>query len=130
MLLLDKILFIDNSCIDKCYVVEAYNNITEETEIFIAKKEYDYKKGELTVRKYHLTDGEAYYIDLMKNNTELFYQDNSYNTSFKFINETPLYDYMITYDLLQARYSYEDMQRILEEIKSVYKFESNKKLVK
>ena len=37
---------------------------------------------------------------------------------------------MIALDLLQANYSYEDMQRIYEEIKSVYTFEEEKKLVK
>ena len=26
--------YINNDCIDKCYVVEAYNKITEETELF------------------------------------------------------------------------------------------------
>ena len=122
--------FINNNCIDKCYVVEAYNKLTEENEIFIAKKEYDYKKGEVTVPKYHLTDGECYYVDLMRNDAKLFYQDNNYNTSFEFIKEIPLYDYMITLDLLQAKYSYEDMQRVLEEIKLVYKFEEKKELVK
>lgn len=122
--------FINNSCIDKCYVVETYNKLTEENEIFIAKKEYDYKTGEVTVPKYHLTDGECYYVDLMRNDAKLFYQDNNYNTSFEFIKETPLYDYVITLDLLQAKYSHEDMQKILEEIKAVYEFESDKELVK
>jgi len=37
---------------------------------------------------------------------------------------------MITLDLIQERYSYEDMQRIYEEIKSVYEFENDKELVK
>jgi len=37
---------------------------------------------------------------------------------------------MITLDLIQERYSYEDMQRIYEEIKAVYEFESEKELVK
>ena len=32
--------FINNNCIDKCYVVEAYNKLTEENEIFIAKKNH------------------------------------------------------------------------------------------
>lgn len=121
--------FINNNCIDKCYVVEAYNKITEETELFIAKRSFiilpkkleNGEKGEITY---------YYYLDLMNNNNKLFYQDNSLNSAFEFIKETPLYDYMITLDLIKSKYSYEDMERILEEIKSVYKFEINKELVK
>jgi len=120
---------IDNACIDKCYVVEAYNKITEETELFIAKRSFIFlpkklENGEKGEIPYY------YYLDLMNNNNKLFYQDNSLNSAFEFIKETPLYDYMITLDLLQAKYSHEDMQRVLEEIKSVYKFESDKELVK
>ena len=37
---------------------------------------------------------------------------------------------MITHDLIKARYSYEDMEKILEEIKAVYEYESDKELVK
>ena len=121
--------FINNKCIDNCYVVEAYNKITEETELFIAKRSCIYlpkklENGEKGDIPYY------YYLDLMNNNNKLFYEDNRLNSAFEFIKETPLYDYMITLDLLQATYSYEDMQRILEEIKSVYKFESDKELVK
>lgn len=106
---------IGNDCIKDCYVVEAYNSLTEETEIFIAKRGFfpDY-----------------YYCDLMNNSNKLFWKNNSRNNFFEFVKETPLYDYMIALDLLQANYSYEDMQRILEEIKSVYTFEEEKKLVK
>ena len=66
----------------------------------------------------------------MNNDNKLFYQDNNYNTSFEFVKETPLYDYVITLDLIKGRYSYEDMQNILEEIKAVYKYEKDKELVK
>lgn len=106
---------IGNDCIKDCYVVEAYNSLTEESEIFIARK-----------RNFQ----GYYYCDLMNNDNKLFRQDNSYNNFFEFVKETPLYDYMIALDLLQANYSYEDMQRIYEEIKSVYTFEEEKKLVK
>lgn len=107
---------IGNDCIKDCYVVEAYNSLTEETEIFIARTSnfLDY----------------YYYCDLMNHNNKLFYKDNDRNNFIKFVKETPLYDYMIALDLLQANYSYEDMQRIYEEIKSVYTFEEEKKLVK
>lgn len=106
---------IGNDCIKECYVVEAYNSLTEEAGIFIARK-----------RNFQ----GYYYCDLMNNDNYLFRQDNSYNNFLEFVKETPLYNYMIALDLLQANYSYEDMQRILEEIKSVYTFEEEKKLVK
>ena len=122
--------FINNKCIDKCYVVEAYNKLTGETELFIAKKDWD--KYNAKVRTNGLTEFVPiyYYLDLMNNDSELFYQDNSRNNFFEFIKETPLYDYMVTLDLIKARYSYEDMQKILEEIKAVYEYESDKELVK
>lgn len=122
--------FINNNCIDKCYVVEAYNKITEETELFIAKKEYKYSDKKIKEDGYSYWAERYYYTDLMNNDNHLFYQDNSHNNFFEFIKETPLYDYIITLDLIKARYSYEDMQRILEEIKSVYEFENDKELVK
>ena len=69
--------FINNSCIDKCYVVEAYNKLTEETELFIAKKEtksinevYIENGKRFTCKRYY------YYTDLMNNDNELFYEDN------------------------------------------------------
>lgn len=121
---------INNKCIDKCYVVEAYNKITGETELFIAKK-YDETNTiaiPMGADKHEVTG--QYFLDLMNNNNKLFYTDNSRNNFFEFIKETPLYDYMITLDLIKARYSYEDMEKILEEIKSVYEYESDKELVK
>ena len=105
--------FINNKCIDKCYVVEAYNKITEETELFIAKKCDETKIIERPFGCDTEVTGQ-YYLDLMNNNNKLFYTDNSRNNFFEFIKETPLYDYMVTLDLIKARYSYEDMQKILE----------------
>ena len=113
---------IGNACIKECYVVEAYNSLTEESEIFIARTS--------NFLDYYYYYYYYYYCDLMNNDNKLFYKDNDHNNFFKFVKETPLYDYMIALDLLQANYSYEDMQRILEEIKSVYTFEEEKKLVK
>lgn len=120
---------INNNCIDNCYLVEAYNKLTEETELFIAKKCDETKIIERPFGRDTEVTGQ-YYLDLMNNNNKLFYNDNNRNNFFVYIKETPLYDYMITLDLIKARYSYEDMEKILEEIKSVYKFESDKELVK
>lgn len=121
--------FINNNCIDKCYVVEAYNKITGETELFVAKKhEIAGIKKNGFGRNIEVID--CYYRDLMNNDNKLFYQDNSKNNFFTYIKETPLYDYMVTLDLIKARYSYEDMEKILEEIKAVYEYERDKELVK
>ena len=117
--------FINNKCIEKCYVVEVHNKLTGENEIFIAKRDIY-----LTSLTDLSGDTEYHYIDLMNNYNKLFYQNNERNTSFEFIKEIPLYDYMLTLDLIKAKYSYEDMKKIYEEIKSVYKFESDKELVK
>lgn len=122
--------FINNNCIDKCYVVEAYNKVTEETELFIAKRSYQYLDKKIRTNGSTYNFPRYYYLDLMNNDNKLFYQDNSYNNFFEFVKETPLYDYMITLDLIKARYSYEDMEKILEEIKTVYEFENDKELSK
>lgn len=121
---------IGNACIKECYVVEAYNSLTEEAEIFIARRSWNglYSKQKDSESNEIVSD--YYYYDFMNHDNKLFYRANSRNNFIKFVKETPLYDYMIALDLLQARYSYEDMQKIYEEIKSVYTFEEEKKLVK
>lgn len=121
---------IGNDCIKDCYVVEAYNSLTEETEIFIARRSWNglYSKQKDSESNEIVSD--YYYCDLMNHDNKLFWKNNSRNNFFEFVKETPLYDYMIALDLLQANYSYEDMQKIYEEIKSVYTFEEEKKLVK
>lgn len=122
---------IGNDCIKDCYVVEAYNSLTEETEIFIARRSWEDLYSRPKDNESNEIVSDYYYYDLMNNNNKkLFYRDNSRNNFLEFIKETPLYDYMVALDLLQAKYSYEDMQRIYEEIKSVYTFEEEKKLVK
>ena len=66
--------FINNKCIDKCYVVEAYNKLTEETELFLAKK-YD-ETNTIAIPRgadIHEVTGQ-YFLDLMNNNNKLFYK--------------------------------------------------------
>ena len=111
--------FINNDFIEKCYVVEAKSNITGESNIYIAKKKWS--------GKYSLeTNG---YVDIFTN-MELFTDDNNHNISFEYINETPLFDYLVSLNLIKGSYSYEDMQNIYNEIKEIYEFESDKELVK
>ena len=112
--------FISNNCINNCYVIEVYNELTEENEMYIAKKCYT----DARVGVY-----DPYYYDLLSNN-KLVYEFKEKNTFFELINETPLYNYMAALDLLKERYSYEDMQKVYSEIASVYEFENEKELIK
>jgi len=108
--------YINNDFIEKCYVVEAKSNITGESNIYITRR-----KVSFALR--HNYD----YIDVFTNVT-LFH--DKMNTSFELVKETPLFDYIVSLNLIKGSYSYEDMQNIYEEIKAVYEFESEKELVK
>lgn len=108
--------YIDNDFIEKCYVVEAKSLLTGESNIYITR------------RKKVLSFGYNYdYIDVFTNET-LFHDQR--NRTFEVINQKPLFDYLVSLNLLKVSYSYEDMQKILEEIKAVYNFDRDKELVK
>lgn len=111
--------FINNDFIEKCYVVEAKSNLTGESNIYLAKRRTTGKHSHLTKE----------YIDIFTN-MDLFVQENDYNTSFEYIKETPLFDYLVSLNLVKGSYSYEDMQNIYNEIKEIYEFENDKELVK
>ena len=108
--------YVDNDFIKKCYVVEAKSRLTGESNIYITRRNnvlsFDYSYD---------------YIDVFTNET-LFHDQR--NKTFEVINQEPLFDYLVSLNLLKVSYSYEDMQRILEEIKSVYELENDKELVK
>ena len=106
--------FINNDFIEKCYVVEAKSNITGESNIYLAKME---SKNKWSPRDY---------MDIFSN-IVIF---NSANPSFEIIKETPLFDYLVSLNLVKGSYSYEDMQNIYNEIKEIYEFENDKELVK
>lgn len=108
--------YINNDFIEKCYVVEAKSNITDESNIYITRKVLSFSRK-------HNWD----YVDMFTNAT-LFH--DKMNTSFEVIKETPLFDYLVSLNLVKGSYSYEDMKKIYEEIKAVYEFESEKELVK
>lgn len=107
--------YINNDFIEKCYVVEAKSKITGESNIY------------LTRRKISSIVLSSKYIDVF---TNICLFDDVNTTSFEIINETPLFDYLISLNLVKGTYSYEDMQNIYEEIKAIYEFESEKELVK
>ena len=111
--------YINNDFIEKCYVVEAQSKITGESNIYLVKKDW---AGKYTMDTYN-------YIDVFTNMV-LFINENEHNTSFEYIKETPLFDYLISLNLVKGEYSYEDMQNIYEEIKAIYEFENEKELVK
>lgn len=107
--------YINNDFIEKCYVVEAKSKITGESNIY------------LTRRKISSIVLSSKYIDVF---TNICLFDDINTTSFEIINETPLFDYLISLNLVKGTYSYEDMQNIYEKIKSIYEFENEKELVK
>ena len=111
--------FINNDFIEKCYVVEAKSNLTGESNIYLAKRRTSGNYPKLTKE----------YVDAFTN-IVLFAQNNDYNTSFEYIKETPLFDYLVSLNLVKGSYSYEDMQNIYNEIKEIYEFENDKELVK
>jgi len=99
-----------------CYVVEAKSLLTGESNIYITRRKmvlsFDYNYD---------------YIDVFTNET-LFHDQR--NRTFEVIHQKPLFDYLVSLNLLKVSYSYEDMQKIYEEIKEIYEFDNDKKLVK
>ena len=106
--------YINNDFIEKCYVVEAKSKITGESNIYLTRR----RVAPPLVFEY---------IDIFTN-ISLFQEAG--NTSFEVIKDTPLFDYLISLNLVKGAYSYEDMQNIYDEIKAIYEFESEKELVK
>ena len=109
--------YVNNSFIERCFVVEAKSKLTGDSNIYFATK------------KWGATNSAAQYYDIFTNNP-IFTDNNEYNASFEVVKETPLYDYLVSLNMVKGLYSYEDMQKIYEEIKSVYTFEEEKELVK
>ena len=83
------------------YLLEVYNNITQENEIYIVRK-----------------DG-AGYIDVFTNMRLYLDADESI---FNYVKETHLEDYIISFELGQTQYSYDDMKNVYEVIKKNYIF--------
>ena len=91
------------------YVLEVYNNITQENEIYIVRKD------------------NAGYIDVFTNMRLYLDADDSI---FNYVKETHLEDYIISFGLGQTRYSYDDMKNVYEVIKENYLFENEDVLKK
>ena len=110
---------IHNNFLEKCSVVEVQNNSTNETNIYIV-----YKKAS---KDLPITIKEC--IDIFTGEV-LYTTDNIISGEYRQIKETPLFDYMITLNLVKENYSKEDIENIYNKIKEVYEFETDKELVK
>ena len=87
--------YIDDMYVSRYSVIEVYSQITNESKIYIAYRLHRYDR-----------DGKTYhqYADVF-NNTAIVYTNNEVNNSLIFIKETPLLDYLHSYNLLKYRYA-------------------------
>ena len=106
--------YIDSEYIKNYYVVEVYNNMNHNNEIYIGLK----KSVSGRVGSYWG------YIDVFSN-LEIVSNREDEEDLFSFVKATCLEDYIIAYGLGQLRYSYEDMKNIYEVIKENYVFSSD-----
>lgn len=113
--------YIDKDYIGNYYVVEVYNKMKKENEIYIASK-----------RLYHVGrySYEDMYIDIFTNLKIVVTGKNDDIDMFSFVKETYLRDYIVSLGLGQLRYSYDDMKNIYEVIKDNYVYESDNSLRK
>ena len=91
------------------YVLEVYNNVTRENEIYIVREDI------------------GGYVDVFTNMRIYVDTDDSI---FNYVKETHLEDYIISFGLGQSQYSYDDMKNVYEVIKENYVFENNDVLKK
>lgn len=118
-LVLDKNSYISINYINEYYVIELYNKVLDRTTIYIAHR-YKYKNG------------DSKYTNIFTNNKIAY--ENNMNDYYNFINVTPLEEYLIEYNLIKDKYSYQDMKNLLEVIKKNYIYNkensNSKKLIK
>lgn len=105
--------YISSKNIDDYYVVEFYNKVSLENEIYIARRK---------------TDLFLIYYDLFTN-LEIYngYMDDSLFI-FEYVKSTKLSEYIVAFGLGQANYSYDDMKNIYEVIKENYVFDTDNSL--
>ena len=110
--------YIKYEYLNNYYVVEVYNSILDTNEIYIAEKIMNYRKYNNSYNSYKN----------IFNGFVILYDENEYNNNIKFIKETSLVDYLITYDLVKYRYTYEDMENVYNFIKENYRYENDSAL--
>ena len=106
--------YISNEYINDYYVVEMYNELTKENEIFIAKS-----RGIMVI--------DAYF-DVFTN-LKIWNAGKS-DSILTYVKHTRLSDYIVALGLGLAKYSYDDMKNIYEIIKENYVFEKDDSLCK
>lgn len=111
--------YIDNKYISEYYVLEVYNKIKNENEIYIVSKKVVASRG------YHYYG----YLDIFTN-VEIVNNKEKAEDMFDLVKVTSLKDYIISFGLEQLKYSYDDMKNIYESIKENYVFESDDSLRK
>lgn len=110
--------YIEYEYLNKYYIIEVYNTLTEENEIYIANRITH--GGGRSGPVYHE------YVNIF-NNFTIAYTNKNYNKNgLEFIEETPLLWYITSYYTLKARYTYEDMQYIYKTIEENYTFNETK----
>lgn len=119
--------YIDINSINNIYVITTKNNISKEKEIYIAKK--------ITVEhNYTTTQDHIIYQNIFNNIKIHSTQNEESKHNIEILEETPLLDYLLAYDLVKARYNYEDMVEIYNLIKENYSLSNSnsisKKLIK
>ena len=116
--------WIDNNGLNNIYVIEVKNNISNQNELYIARKiKVDYL-NESTKQDF------LSYTNIL-NNLEI-YNDKSEETkhNLEILEETPLFDYLLAYDLVKSRYYYDDMLTIYNKIKVEYELKKDKAMAK
>lgn len=123
----NEIVVMDDSYISKeyirnYYVVGVYNKLRKENEIYICFKK--------------IASGRGYYYcgyyDVFTNLeiVDVSNEDVKEELIFKIIKITSLKDYIISFNLGQNKYSYDDMKNIYDVIKENYVYENDNSLRK
>lgn len=102
-----------------------------EVSLFDKKELYIVRKSQIIRRD--IVSKKTYYYNVFDNNLllQLDYKDKVIgDTQMEIINEYALSDYLIYYDEVQNKYDKEDLERILNKIKSDYETNETKILLK
>lgn len=114
--------YIDVEYIDNYYVVEVYNKMEKEDEIYIAMQNFVYRKYANDYVEYYDIFSNLKIVDTV--------QDEDEKEILSYVKATNFKDYIVSLGLGQFKYSYEDMKNIYDVIKDNYVFENNNTLTK
>jgi len=115
--------YISHTTINNIYVIKVKNNISEQEEIYIVKK-IQTNQAFSNKQKY------LSYTNIL-NNIEIYNTKREYSKhNLDILEETPLFDYLLAYDLVKSKYYYDDMLEIYDKIKEDYKENKTKSKIK